>query len=88
MINFKLTVGDVTLLSVTLWEDADAKLQRVAEEVAEVTSVGSEVQYTEPVEELRNGHVGFHADIVGTGITPAYYEGDGDDRLTRGVISG
>lgn len=87
-ISVKLTIGDITLLSVTLWESEDDKLQRVAAEVEQVTSVAGEVQYTEPVEELRNGHVGFHADIVGSGLQPGVYEGEDDDGLTRGLVRG
>lgn len=86
MINFKFTIGDVTLLSVTLWESADDKLQRVAEEVEEVTSIAGDMQYTPEVEEERNGHVGFHANIVSAGIRPHVYEGDDDDRHTSRAL--
>jgi hypothetical protein len=86
MISFKLTVGDVTLLSVTLWESEDEKLQRVAQEVEEVTSLSSDVQYTEAVELNTSGTVGFFADIVSAGVTPGAYEESDDDRLTRGAV--
>ena len=86
MINIKLTIGDVTLLSVTLWESADDKLNRIVEEVnalPEAVSVAGDLQAT--YEDTRN-ETGFHANIVSTGITPYEEEEYDDDGRARGSL--
>ena len=78
MINLKLTVGEITLLSVTLWESEDDKLTRIVNEVnalPDEINVAGDLEHT--YEDTRN-EVGFHANIVSTGITP-FHEEEYDD---------
>lgn len=77
MIKFDLTVGNVTILSVRMFEQAEA-VSDTEMSTEEFVALLSDREYTEEPDLNTSGHVGFHANIPMT-TRPYYTEGADTD---------